>query len=360
MLKILPHPFISVNPLSPFPGSPSFDPGASSSERLAATTEQASCSGVYQLHKSEFSSLSSMFHTVASNNNKNLERQVRVWNGLIEVSEDQSWSSKRRLNLPVKGSKRGVITKRSKKSRVRQLKHFCKLPTPPDMFSTLTWADDVHHGLSQEMKVKWMDCCKQELNIWFWNQLSNLQWEVTWSQEWKKRRMGKYKGEFVPHLHLLWQVQGMEEKDYARFTERLKVKWIEITGTQEYSKAFEVANQKESHQFIGGSRKMIMSYCSKYSVNQESDDGKPGVTIGRTWGHWGSIQESAPESMSLNESDIVKLKRILRRKSPNAKGWFLSSLKIPMAGTMTFVIGSEFIRWVEWLSLNTASMGLPF
>lgn len=299
---------------------------------------------VYSLVNSSLS----MCHTVGCSNVKGLARQVRVWKGISEFLARPGFG-------PQGGqggrAKRGKIVKRSVKSRVRQLKHFAKLPTLPEMFSTLTVADDVMGGLDQAGKVAKINRCKRELSLWLWDSCGGKSFEFTWSQEWKDRKSGDLKGELLPHLHVLWQVPGKNEADYFELSRKLSQEWVKITGTEKKDQALRILMKSESHQYLGGSIKKTMGYCAKYTVKQGSDVGEPGESIGRTWGSWGPIEETVPDVIGITENELLSIKRGLRRKFKKAKGFYLTSLKVRELGTMAFIIGSEFIRWIDTIRL---------
>lgn len=292
----------------------------------------------------------SMCHTVGCNEVKGLQRQVRVWKGISE------FSASKRFGQQVAGgrAKRGKIVKRSVKSRVRQLKHFAKLPSLPEMFSTLTVADDVMAGLDQAGKVAKMNRCKRELSLWLRDSCGVRYWEMTWSQEWKDRKSGDLKGELIPHLHVLWQVTGKDEAEYFELSRKLSQEWVRITRTEKTDQAMRILMKPESHQYLGGSIKKTMGYCAKYTVKQGSDAGEPGESIGRTWGSWGPIEETAPDVIGISESELSSIKRGLRRKFKKAKGFYRASLKVRGMGTMAFIIGSELIRWIDTIRLIQA------
>lgn len=288
-------------------------------------------------------------HTVEDNN---IKRLVKVFPGLSEFAVSPKLSQ---VEVIGAGGKRGKITKRSFKSRVRQLKHFAKLPSLPEMFSTFTVADDVMVGKNQREKVSVMNRCKREFNKYLWDCLGEKLFEFTWTQEMKKRKSGELKDEVVQHLHILWQVAGLDEAGYHALTQKLNLAWVKITGTEQQDKALNILLRDKSHQYLGDSRSKIMGYCAKYTVKQSSDAGEPGESIGRTWGSWGPIEESLPELMGVTENELSRIKRGLRKKFRKVKGWYLASLKVRELGTMAFISGSELIRWIETdRLLNTA------
>lgn len=365
-MSILPQTPFSVNP-SPFAPFIQHKSGDFKVGLVAATTEPATQPTFYGLRKSNHFSVSkpalAMCHTVARSEIKDLSRSIRVYNNLLEVSESEAASSSRRLRMKKVEEirKRGKITKRSQKSRVNQLKHIYKLPVLPEMFSLFTWADDVSGYLSEREKKDLMNDHKRRLCRWMTKELEGQEWFLVWSKEGKRRKSGvETKGQVTPHIHALWRVNGMSEGDYQRFALRMNLKWIEITGTKDRENALRVACQRENNQYLGNSPKKAVAYSVKYSAGQESDQGDPNESIGRTYGSWGTIKPAAPEEIKLNDLSIIKLKRLLRKRAKKAKGWYLSSLKIMELGTMAFIWGSEVIRYVEWLSLVDHAPGVPF
>lgn len=331
-----------------------------------ATTEQSAGPVFYKLEKSNHSPISktalAICHTEESNKSNGLTRNLRVFNNLLEVPESQELSKAKRFNNGDKPkAKRGKITQRSPKSKRNQLKHIYKLPVLPEMFTLMTWADDVAGYLSQREKKELFNFHMKQLHDWLAYVLRDQGWFNVWSREWKIRKSGsETKGQLTPHAHFLWRVNGMSEADYMRFNMRMNLKWIEITGTKDVGNALRVSSDPKNNQYLGNSPKKAISYCVKYSTDQYSDMGDPDESIGRCWGAWGTIKKAAPEIIELDENDIIKLKRLLRKKFKKAKGWYLSSLKIMPMGTMAFIWGAELIRYIEWLSLNHHAPGVPF
>jgi hypothetical protein len=303
----------------------------------------------------------SMGHTVGSNEINSLRRRFSVWNGLIELKSKPKAADWKESGVSGSSAKRGVITRRSQKSRVRQLKYFGKLPALPEMFSTLTIPDDVMAGMNQGEKVAEINRCKRSLSLWLRIACGDKPYKFVWSQEWKKRKSGELKGELVPHLHGLWMISGASEAEYYDLALKLSSEWVRITGTEKVGDALKILGKPESHQYLGGSKKMTIAYCTKYTVKQGSDKGEPGQSIGRTWGSWGPIEETEPETLEVTDEEVKLIKRGLRRKYKHkAKGFYLSSLKIQEMGTMALLTGSEMVRWIETLRIMTRGPGVPF
>lgn len=299
----------------------------------------------------------SLGHTVECNGIEILRRRVDVWNGVSEFPARPRWTGS---PLGSSKEKRGKITKRSRKSRVRQLKHFLKLPSLPEMFSTLTFSDDVVGGMSQAEQIDFGNRCKRALSSWLWKCMPSEQFEFTWSQEWKHRKSGNHKGKLVLHLHVLWQIPGKSQAEYHQVALNMSMQWVRITGTHEPERAMKVLLRPESHQFIGGSAKCSIGYATKYSVKEWSDPGEQGESIGRCWGSWGPMEEAEPDTIAISESELTAIKRGLRRKFRKAKGGFLMSMKVREAGTMAIMSGSEVIRWVETMRIQNKGPDLPF
>ena len=303
----------------------------------------------------------SMGHTVGCNEINRLRRRVSVWNGLIEIKAKPKAADFKESGVSGGHAKRGKITKRSQKSRVRQLKHFGKLPALPEMFSTLTIPDDVMMGMDQGQKVAEMNRCKRLLSLWVGDAIGNDPYKFVWSQEWKIRKSGALKGDLIPHLHLLWMVTGFDEENYQEFSRRMSVAWVHITETEQWQKALLLLRKPASHQYLGGSKKMTIAYCTKYTVKQGSDQGEPGQSIGRSWGSWGPIEETDPDVVDVTDLEVKAIKRGLRRKFKHkARGFYLSSLKVQEMGTMALLSGPEMIRWIETLRIMTREPGVPF
>lgn len=364
MTPILAKKSLPVNK-SPFTPT-SYQSGDVASRSAAVTSEQPADLVFYGLNKFTPSPSAknplAICHTEESNKSNGLTRNLRVFNNLLEVPESQELSKAKRFNNGDKPkAKRGKITQRSPKSKRNQLKHIYKLPVLPEMFTLMTWADDVAGYLSQREKKELFNFHMKQLHDWLAYVLRDQGWFNVWSREWKIRKSGsETKGQLTPHAHFLWRVNGMSEADYMRFNMRMNLKWIEITGTKDVGNALRVSSDPKNNQYLGNSPKKAISYCVKYSTDQYSDMGDPDESIGRCYGSWGTIKKAAPEIIELDENDIIKLKRLLRKKAKKAKGWYLTSLKIMPMGTMAFIWGAELIRYIEWLSLNHHAPGVPF
>ena len=300
----------------------------------------------------------SMGHTVGCNDINALRRRIHVWNGLIEIKAKPKAADWKESGVSGGHAKRGVIKRRSQKSRVRQLKHFGKLPALPEMFSTLTIPDDVMAGMNQGEKVAEMNRCKRSLAKWLGDACGDNPYKFVWSQEWKKRKSGEMKGVLFPHLHGLWMVSGATEAEYYELAGKLSSEWVRITGTEKVGDALKILGKPESHQYVGGSKKMTIAYCTKYTVKQGSDQGETGESIGRAWGSWGPIEETDPDVLDVTDSEVKSIKRGLRRKFKHkARGFYASSLKVQEMGTMALLSGSEMKRWIETLRFMTQDLG---
>ena len=157
------------------------------------------------------------------------------WNVIEWQGNTLIWKVQKRYSVPCPDSKRGTVKGFSRASRLRFMKQFGRInimENMPYLWMTLTYPDDVR------LRDRWIDLKKIEkmdreryldieyLNItqhrWvFWRYLEKyLEKKVpgVWRIEWVPRKSGVFKGQMMPHLHIL-----LMQQNYLAWQE---VKWM--------------------------------------------------------------------------------------------------------------------------------------
>lgn len=114
-----------------------------------------------------------------------------------------------------------------------------------------------------------------------------------WKIEWKRRETGLYEGEFVPHIHLLLQVQGETQEERGKVVAGVQEDFIRRMRLP--AKAEEKALQVNTH--LKGNReihsnKMAQIYATKYGTKGEDEEALKDEISGtrRSWGRLGGMK----------------------------------------------------------------------
>jgi hypothetical protein len=133
-----------------------------------------------------------------------------------------------------------------------------------------------------------------------------------WKREWRRRLSGILKGLYVPHFHFLYSIEGISEKEYFQLALLFARKWVEFTGTTEFNKALSVATHHKSYRLIK-SRKQANQYVSDLKYISKFGEYISEESIGRNWGYLGEPEFAENEIFYLHLSEMVLLRRILRK-----------------------------------------------
>lgn len=302
-------------------------------------------------------------------NNNNLQREDGRENRLLKVHKGITFVTDvtRKEDIPGRAmGNRGIkkkITRFSKRSRLNLIKHLAMMSARPEILYELTYSDDVMEGLSIEEKAK-----KSSEHIRMlkqWADRLGIKIQGYWKREWKRRKSGKLKGEWIPHFHFMQFIGGINYRSHELIFYRTGEKWIEITGTKgEYrEKAIRVMYHEKSHRQIGSQKSMRRyfqkSYFSKDDELPETEDG-----IGRSWGKVGDPVQSDPEEIEVNADEVVAIKRMIRKlcKGVNKKVKYGLNYCLKNVNTKFFVLMEEvtMFRMLEMIRSGTIVDGVPF
>jgi hypothetical protein len=157
-------------------------------------------------------------------------------------------------------------------------------------------------------------------------------------------------------------VEGMTEKEYFEQAKLFAIKWVQFTGTSESSKALRVALHYKSYRLIR-SRKQANIYISDRKYISKNGEFVSEESIGRNWGYLGEPEFAENEKCHLYLSEMVLLRRILRRFVKKSKKYFRRSISKKYSRFFVFVERSTMYRILEWIAesqTNRAVEGVPF
>ena len=198
-------------------------------------------------------------------------------------------------------AKRNVVSSFSANSRRRMIELLADEIEVPSLFVTLTFDDSYFENWFQFFK-KDLESFRRRLERAFPSM------RAVWRLELEKRKSGTYKGEYMPHFHLLiW----LNEKDKARVMDasltddryHLPSWWHKITGC--VSK--DHLERYGCHITEVKSRRHAYHYVSKY-VSKSSEDNIP---VGRRWGRFGSVGQGGRGGVVINRAAYIELKRLI-------------------------------------------------
>ncbi len=229
----------------------------------------------------------------------------RVFPGYVEI-RNLSPGLFQEEQEPRESVPRGPIVEFSKGARLRLLKKLLRVEEPMTHWQDFTFADDVMEGLTvgqrakraKDIKKRFVRLCKG----------AGIDFGGLGKWEWVRRKSGRLRGQHVPHLHLLFQWEGIEcEKNI--FTE-LALLWVKATKTKEIGKALGVALNPASYRKVT-SRKQAQKYLGKYVSKNEgfvADE-----SIGRSYCEFGNLKLSNGEEILVTGAEVVTLKRAFRK-----------------------------------------------
>jgi len=256
------------------------------------------------------------------------------------------------------GEKRGLkkeIRTFSDKSRRNMMILMAKIERPFDFWQDFTFADDVMKGLGIRERAEYAQRCLKVLKQWM--ERAGIEIAGIWKKEWVRRKSGELEREQVPHFHMVYSIPGADRETYLRRFVEIARKWVDITRTESKEKALAVALHHKSYRFIE-SRKQMQKYMSKYMVKDASFVASE--SIGRNWGVLGDPVEGEAEMIDMTGSEMVVLKRCLRKIARNAKGHYKKALKEVRTQFFVFIERETIFRFLEWLRAGQSPEGVPF
>jgi hypothetical protein len=157
-------------------------------------------------------------------------------------------------------------------------------------------------------------------------------------------------------------MEGISEMEYFKLAKLFAQKWVEFTGTKNYEKALQVAQHSKSYRLIKSRKQANLyvsdrKYISKYGeyVSEES--------IGRNWGYIGNPEFAENETFYMNQSEMVLLRRILKKFVRKNKTRFRQMIVKKYSRFFVFIDRSTVHRILEWIVKNRMIRvveGVPF
>lgn len=230
------------------------------------------------------------------------------------------------------GARRGKITNFSKKSRQRLLQTFGRIVDYPSVWQDFTFPDDVMEHKTITERAKFSTKAETEFRRRVERKHPGL-WGII-RREWETRKSGKIKGDECPHLHVLWQKDNIEEKNFKKTCLDLAQIWIDVIKTDEREKALAVALHPKSYRWIVN-RRMAQGYVSKYIAKVEVHKGGP--SRGRYWMTIGDVPLEEPLEIPISDKECDLLRRLFRKKIGDKKKYLYRILRSRYFATWFFI-----------------------
>jgi hypothetical protein len=260
----------------------------------------------------------------------------------------------------VKRGRKGPVVMFSRKSRRNLMIKLAEIKSPFEFWQDFTFADDIMEGLTvKERSIKTSKVLKA---FKLWLERKGYKLQGVWKREWRARLTGFLQGQYVPHFHMLYSIKGFSEKDYFVLALLFAKKWVEFTGTKNYEKALQVAQHHKSYRLIK-SRKQANLYVSDRKYISKYGEYISEASIGRNWGFLGEPEFAENEIFYLNLSEMVLLRRILRKFIKKDKKTFRRLIAEKYKRFFLFVERSTIHRILLWIAqnqMNRAVEGVPF
>lgn len=292
-----------------------------------------------------------------NNENSQLDDYMMVYPGLVKVRNKKTLNHISLKKTDISLSKRGKITKFSNKSRRSMMQALSMIKNPYKMWQDITFADDVMSEKSISERAIFSTSCLKRLK----ESISDNKIEICgiWKREWKARKSGSLKGQYIPHFHVVYRVEGLEDKAYIELVIKIAVMWVDITGTED-DKALKVALHEKSYRFIH-SRKQMQIYMSKYILKDDADFAvSENESIGRNWGRIGLDDKAEPEIIEVTPKEMIKLKRCFRKHARNVHGKYKQILSSENSQFFLFIKQETINRLIEHINKDQLCEGVPF
>ena len=251
---------------------------------------------------------------------------------ILEINPHYIHYQRNIKNKPGPGGKRGKITNFSKKSRQRLLKMFGRISDYPSVWQDFTFPDDVMEGKTISERAKFSTKCETEFKRRVERKYPGL-WGII-RREWEARKSGRIKGEECPHLHVLWEIEGITESNYRKLCMDLALIWIDVIKTEQKEDALVVALHPKSYRWIYN-RKMAQNYVSKYITKVEEHTA--GESRGRYWMTIGDIPLEEPLIIPITDEEGDILRRLFRNKIGDKRKGLYRILRSRYFATWFFV-----------------------
>lgn len=243
---------------------------------------------------------------------------------------------------------RNITVEFTSKSRMALMKKFCSLEEFLKYWQDFTFPDDVMENLtikeragkSRTIFKRWLRKARAE----------GIEINGIWKREWKKRRQGRLKGQFVPHYHFLYNLAADSPEQFLR----LAVLWVESTKTEMFTEALMVAVNQNSYRMVK-SKKQAQKYIGKYVSKNEGFVSTE--SIGRSWGIVGNLKFAQGEEIQITEKEATILKRCFRKIYRNFRQ--NRNMRIRLRKKFTeftmFLESSTIMRMIEQIRLQDLS-----
>jgi hypothetical protein len=296
------------------------------------------------------------------NDNNDLLEKLIVSEGVTKirrdfiVSEDEGFF----LGGGSGGGRKGPVVMFSRKSRRNLMIKLAEMKSPFEFWQDFTFADDIMEGLTVIQKSKKTSKILKAFKLWLGREGYKI--HGVWKREWRPRQSGILKGLYVPHFHFLYSLKGIFKNQYCELALLFARKWVEFTGTNEFEKALKVASHHNSYRLIE-SRKQANRYVSDRKYISKYGEFVSDESIGRNWGYLGEPEFAENETFYMNQSEMVLLRRILRKFVKKNKKNFRRLIAEKYRRFFLFIERSTIHRILEWIIKNQMSRaveGVPF
>jgi len=296
------------------------------------------------------------------NDNNDLLEKLIVSEGVTKirrdfiVSEDEGFF----LGGGGGGGRKGEIVTFSRKSRRNLMIKLAEMKSRFEFWQDLTFADDVMQGLSVKKRAKFTSKVLKAFKLWLDREGYKIQ--GVWKREWRPRIRSILHGQYVPHFHMLYLMEGISEMEYFKLAKLFAQKWVEFTGTKNYEKALRVAQHNNSYRLIK-SRKQVNQYVSDRKYISKYGEYISEESIGRNWGYIGKPEFAESKTFYLNQSEMALLRRIIRNFVRKGKKRFKQLIVKKYSRFFIFIERSTVHRILEWIVKNRmirAVEGVPF
>lgn len=280
--------------------------------------------------------------------------------GVCKIKRDFKVTEKEGFLCGGGGGRKGPIISFSRKSRRNLMIRLAEMKRLFEFWQDFTFADDIMKGLSIKKRSKLSSKILKAFKLWIDREGYII--HGVWKREWRPRLSGDLKGQYVPHFHFLYLIEGMTEKGYFKLAQTFANKWVEFTGTGEYVKALKVALHHKSYRLIK-SRKQANQYISDLKYISKNGEFVGEESIGRNWGYLGEPEIADDEKIYLYQTEMVLLRRILKRFVRKSKKYFRRLISRKYQRFFVFVERSTMHRILEWIAenqMNRVVEGVPF
>ena len=311
---------------------------------------------------SDTACISDIFSNGHNDNNDLLEKLV-VSEGVTKIKRDFIVSEEEGFLLGGGGGgggRKGQVVTFSRKSRRNLMIKLAEMKSRFEFWQDFTFADDVMQGLSVKERAKFTSKVLKAFKLWLDREGYKI--KGVWKREWRARISGVLLGQYVPHFHVLYSIEGISEKEYFELAKLFAHKWVEFTGTNQYEKALAVATHRKSYRRIE-SRKQANVYVSDRKYISKYGEYVSEESIGRNWGYIGNPEFAENETFYMNLSEMALLRRILRNFVRKGKKRFKRLIVEKYSRFFVFIEKSTVHRILEWIVKNRmieVVEGVPF